>query len=363
MLLAAAVASLVLLATGCSPRGATRAAPVEPTSDTAVSSGTGTTVAASIPSLPAGPAVSDPAPSESTTSTTLPPTPLAGFLGAWEGDDAQTRVFVVTVAQAREDRFAECLRSEGFDYVALDMSDPAFGPYSGPDPSLGEPVAYGIADGLRLAMAGDTANVGDGTPNPNAGLVANLDDAGQAAFAEAEGRCHDAALEAVPDPFDPFGPPGSLDPELGALRRWYIQELAALQHRIGSDPAVVDAEAAWSRCMSSAGFIYAHPTDISADLERRAAPLWDALDAAYRDTGTPSLGPSELAQLSELERDELTIWDADRRCRSESRLDEIRRSVRVRHEREFVQANEDRLALVRDRLHEALAEAREAVGR
>ncbi|HHC08078.1 MAG TPA: hypothetical protein ENK55_05120 [Actinobacteria bacterium] len=268
---------------------------------------------------------------------------------------------MIAVAQAREDRFAACMRAEGFDYVALDMSDPAFGPYSGPVVGDVEPVAYGVAGGIRLAMA-TNRGVRGGTPNPNAGLTAGLDEAGRAALGEAERRCHDEALVAVPDPFDPFGPPGLLDPEVGALRRWYVEELSALQRRIAGDPEVVEAETRWARCMASAGFEYARPGDISADLERRAAPLWEALEVAYRETGAPTLGPSDLDRLAELERDERAIWQADQRCRSESRLDEIRRAVRRRYEQAFVDANEDRLALVRDRYHEALAKAREAIG-
>ena len=119
-------------------------------------------------------------------------------------------------------------------------------------------------------------------------------------------------------------------------------ELAALQERVDADPRIAEATAEWSACMAKRGHSFSDQDEIHAYLGGIANPLLNRLRALG---GHEHIDAAFQADLDALQAIEAEIAVADLAC--EETLQQVRYEVKVEHEQQFLDDNQDRLALLR----------------
>jgi hypothetical protein len=251
-----------------------------------------------------------------------------------------------------EQLIAECMRSEGFEYVPL--TDVYVPPqlddaWALPEDEFSAAYGYGIStilpdvdrptdpneaireamtpaedEAYRVALHGAQANGWSGeTPPP-------LSESGCAGKATAE----------VYGNLDEYG----RDPQWEAL----TSDLSALDMRIDDDPRVIEAEQAWISCMADAGF--SGPDDISGGHTLVANRVDELLGIEGSEAHLP-WNEADPEALRELQQYEIAVATADRACKIEH-FDDVFRKARFELEAEFVEQHRDELEQHRERLAE-----------
>ncbi len=237
-----------------------------------------------------------------------------------------------------EARVRDCMKAEGFDYVAIDPvaekaaimgggtlreQERQFGYFVSTLWGRGRPrddPNRGMRAALRPAERGayDRALGGD---NPGA----TFQDAMDTGDFTRLGGCRRAAIEAV------FG---------GAQVLTAIQgKLDELDERIVSDRRMVRATERWASCMAAAGHRYTDPDAIDTDLLKRMERIVGPLPGKFATGPPPGRRPQPYDRdaLTALQRDELAIWRADTSCerRHITPVEEVvRRDVEARFRRD-----------------------------
>lgn len=304
-----------------------------------------------------------------TRSVGSEPGPLVALLGfdplSGRGDTAAAPRPVTDPGDLTEEeltrkrRFNEavagCMRDQGFEYVIVapraDAAGRVVDPFKLPADQFAKQYGYGFST--------IDAVVTDGS-DPNAAIRARLSDRAKTAYDEAlngrptaspraDGRvvgggmvdsgCFRAARELVYGPDDDAAAAQEARRFSGLLR-----DLEALGKRIDEHPRMVEAERRWSDCMADARL----PGLSSPALARRA--VMDRLVALLR--GRPGsvadvMRKLDPAKVAELRRYELTVAEADYRCRQDG-YDATHASVRNAAEREFVVDQKDALETFRE---------------
>lgn len=277
--------------------------------------------------------------------------PLAEYMGDLWTPDAAT---VVAEQREIEELVAQCMADEGFEYTVPDV-----------EAQLGEPGALSVTDtgtrdwiaehGYGLATpASATAAEGREAAevvDPNVTYVESLSPASLAEY--------DLAL------FGDILPPDDLTPEelaewepqdpgcLGTARETVsgpavhldedyqdlMMEAGALQSAVLDDPAVLEADSAWSDCMADAG----HP-DLSDPADAResiSAALDDLWATVPHDSATAAdLDPTALAELQERE---IATALTDDTCQVDSGYRDVVLGRLHAAEEQFIADNRDRL--------------------
>lgn len=264
--------------------------------------------------------------------------------------------------QEREAKVQEevrrCMQAEGFEYVPMDPSQQhlvRIGPGGGnDDKEFRRSKGYGITTVLGEGFGGepgggrtdpnqkirealseadrkayDRALFGagaEGAGGPGGGIVVREDAGVQGSDVSAgekvEGGCLQAANRKVGgDNFEKVGP-----------------ELEELEERVRSDARMVKADAAWSRCMTGAGYDFERPEDIPAALFERMNKLFGAPESGSGFVSPPDPDSPELAQL---QRDELAMAKADDECSQRTGRAAVAKKVRAEAERRFLEENPD----------------------
>ena len=305
------------------------------------------------------------------------PSPLEEFMG-W---DPRRRIEMseedVQKNREVEERIVECMRGEGFEYIAQDPSVDPTGLSdinALPPDEFAEQYGYGITTIDREAAI-DQAREAD----PNNAVFDGLSDAARRQYfvamngaataaekfgepppsdAEAEARpgCRPQAEEAV------FG--GQEKPPLPADLEEVRREIDALDDQVRSDPRVDAAVTAWGDCMAGAGHPeLVHPDDAQLEIARRWWQLYglelpDGLIEASGVRRPAGVGPGvpgprvvdgqepDPADLAALRQYEVDVALADLGCRPA--YDDVVREVRDEVERAFIEGHRAELEHFRD---------------
>ncbi len=244
---------------------------------------------------------------------------------------------LVIAGQRRyEEELATCMRSEGFDYVPIDVTQPALlgtpvGPMLLTEDEFRDQYGYGAAFNARLAFEPMTATF----INPNVDIVEALGESEREAYNARIRQCYRQLQETLPNPFDP---PLQREGDEPSLQLWLMEQLALIDEAVARDPRVLAAEDSWARCMASEGYDLASPADAYEFIEEQAAPIAARVSEGLTDDVEKAL---EALQVYELQ-----VSDADRKCAEELELDETMRTVRFELETKFLEENGDRVALL-----------------
>jgi hypothetical protein len=312
---------------------------------------------------------------EGATGEEVRPSPIEEFMGL--DPNRRTEMSEDELQQQREveERIVECMRAEGFEYVAQDPSSDPSGlsvvNALSPDEFAAQ-YGYGIST-IDVRAQLDQARAED----PNTAILDGMSEAarreyfaalnGEAAAAEKYGEPPPAAPDARPGcrPQAEEAVFGSLEkPPLPADISALVDEIGALRDQVRRDPRVDAAAAAWGDCMADAGHPeLVHPDDPQTEIARR---LWqlhglelptDLIEPEGRTRpgvnapGVPlPRGGQEPdpAVLAELRQYEVAVALADRGCRVA--YDEVVREVRDEVERGFIEDHRAEMERYRDQV-------------
>jgi hypothetical protein len=305
------------------------------------------------------------------------PSPLEEFMG-WD-PSLRTEMSEEDLQQQREveERIVECMRAEGFEYVA---QDPAVDPTGLSDLNALPPdefaaqYGYGITT-IDRAAAFEQAREAD----PNTAILDELSDAARRQYFEAENGAAAAAEkfgEQPPSEAEAGARPGCRPqaeeavfgsqekPPLPADLETVRREMDALRDQVRSDPRVDAAAAAWGDCMAGAGHPeLTHPDDVQLEIARRWWQLYglELPEGLIVPGGEPrpgGIGPGvpgpraadgqepDPAALAELRQYEVDVAVADLGCRPA--YDDVVREVRDEVERAFIEDHRAELEHFRD---------------
>lgn len=264
-----------------------------------------------------------------------PRSPIETALPYMRLTSEQIQNLTIALQRQYEEDLAVCMRREGFDYIQVDVTQPALlgVPEGMPetDDEFRDRYGFGVALNARLAFEPIISTFID----PNVEIVEALDQAGRDAYNDQLGTCHRQLQETTTSPLDP---PRQSEGEQASLELWLIEQLGALDQAIAKDSRITAAVDQWSRCMANEGFDFASPGQAIQHVDSEAVPI---LERVYEGL-TDELDHA----LEDLQDYELQVSDAGRRCATEVKLDDIMQTVRFEMETEFLEENGDRVALL-----------------
>jgi hypothetical protein len=252
-----------------------------------------------------------------------------------------------------QEKVAECMGEQGFDYVPDTQGGGSFvmSDDSGLDwgsEEFAKTYGYGITT--------DPLGMGDGPEDPhvdpNADFIASLSDTEQAAYNNALWGLPSDASPNEPQEYDwqkagcmgaaqhdVFGEGGfGSDPEFDALS----EGMNSLYTEVRESPIVQEKEADWSDCLADAGFDhFEHKDDASAAISEEYSALFSPPDGeASTSTAPPEPDP---AALDALRLREIAQATADYGCARDSGYAETLTSVQFRIEQAFVDEHKTEL--------------------
>lgn len=270
-----------------------------------------------------------------------------------------------------EDATASCMKTAGFEYVAVPPEQNAKSKFSDafnlPPDKFAEQYGYGIST-IDWSKAG-----GDDDSNPNTKIRSALSAAAQKAYDKALNGPNATGNGAIVIEGGKDGPSSSSQQDLGcrgkAVKQVYgdgadrsvdfkkfdslFKDIQALQKRIDTDQSVVDAISAWSDCMADAGHSgFKKVDDPRQQIQQKLDTLTGNKPPAKGGpsktiTGPPSFDKVDSAKLSELRKSEIALAVADQKCKA-SGYDDAYKKVQYAAEKEFVDQHKAELEAYRD---------------
>jgi len=239
-----------------------------------------------------------------------------------------------TMSELKES-IRRCMAVEGFDYVPYSGTeetrvDGAFvlrrlrAAVSEMDDEFVQRSGYGVTEyrtRLSTYLAAD----------PNIAIVNGLSEEARDVYFDSLARCSRAAREELPAG-------GRIDaiPELEVA-------LIELDQRILADPAVVDAMAAWSRCMMSEGYGFSSPAEAVAFVE---AAVDDAFEQSYLQHPEGRVSDLEDEVIADALEEEIAIATSDAQCRRSTGFGDTLARVREELDRRFAEERGDLIEVV-----------------
>lgn len=198
--------------------------------------------------------------------------------------------------RATEEFVVTCMRESGHEYIvhlpATARTTLLPGNAVGGDPDeFARKYGYGIS-----TFAAASPAEFEPPADPNDAVTAGLEPGARDAYRAALVTCRGRAATTVPRPATMVEVPLTDGTDV----------LADIDRRVHDHPAVVDATAAWSRCMAAAGVHHPDRESLRAELTRRTAALAGGSRTAAQE-----------AELTELRRAEIAAAVADRACSPE----------------------------------------------
>ena len=267
-----------------------------------------------------------------------------------------------------EDATAACMKTAGFEYVAVPPEQNAKSKFSEafnlPPDKFAEQYGYGIS-------TIDWSKAGDDDTNPNTKIRSALSPAAQKAYDKALNGPNATGNGAIVIEGGKDGPSSSGQQDLGcrgkAIKEVYGQDrgmdfkkfeslfkdIQALQKRIDTDQRVVDATSAWADCMADAGHSgFTKVDDPREQIQQKLDTLTGNKPPAKGGpsktiTGPPSFDKVDSAKLSELRKSEIALAVADQKCKA-SGYDDAYKKVQYAAEKEFVEQHKAELEAYRD---------------
>ena len=232
---------------------------------------------------------------------------------------------------------AQCMKDQGFTYLVADQAGaPRQTPAVPPGPAQGtrafaQQYGYGIVWGIQNPPAGGSTEQVD----PNQAILDAMSDTERDAYEHAlQGvQADPPVLGATAPPYDwrTAGCRGSAEHQVEPAKAAYLdptmvelqQEEGTIDATVDASPDVTDAAAAWSSCMSGAGYPgLATPPD-----------AWNAANSQVMAVATPVPGLTESsegtwhlepADATRLQQQEIAVATADLDCRTSSHYDDVR---------------------------------------
>lgn len=246
-----------------------------------------------------------------------------------------------------EGEIRDCMKAQGFDYIPVDpvaQRAALTGKARMSDEEFTKQFGYGISTmfgrGNEQSDPNDRIRKSLTTADRAAYDRALYGDTPGATFAEAVdtghfdqlGGCTKQAAETV------FG--GTT--VLANLQK----KLDALDERILEDQRMVRAVESWTSCMAQEGYRYTDPEEIDGDLQKRFETIV-GVGVRAGATTAPSSGTSyDRAALTDLQREEVKIGNADLKCEKQE-ITPVESKVRPQYEAEFRQQNRQLLSQVK----------------
>jgi hypothetical protein len=268
-----------------------------------------------------------------------PPQELEDTLGFGSGDGAKE-------VQARvENRIRDCMKAQGFDYIPVDpfaQQQAVTGKARITDEEFTRQFGFGIS-----TLFGK----GDQQSDPNARIRATLSTADAAAYDPALGGENPGITFAEAVDSGDFTELGGCTKDASeaafggaAVLTSLVEKLDELDERIIQDQRMVKATERWTACMLDKGYRYEEPDEIDSDLEERFKSIVGS--GVSPGTSTPPAGVSyDRAALTELQRDEVRIANADLDCEKKE-IEPVEQDVRPQYEKQFRDQNQRLLARV-----------------
>jgi hypothetical protein len=268
-----------------------------------------------------------------------PPQELEDTLGFGSGDGAKE------VQSRVENRIRDCMKAQGFEYVPVDpfaQQQALTGKARITDEEFTRQFGYGIS-----TLFGK----GNQQSDPNERIRQSLSEADRAAYDRALGGDNPQVTftEAVDSgDFTELGgcTKDASEAAFGgaAVLTSLVEKLDELDERIIQDQRMVRANEKWAACMLEKGYRYEEPDEIDSDLEERFKSIVGA--GVAPGTSTPPSGASyDRAALTELQREEVRVANADLDCEKQE-IEPVEREVRPQYEAEFRKQNQRLLARV-----------------
>ncbi len=200
----------------------------------------------------------------------------------------------------------------GFEYFSVDYSTIRAAMESGSD--FIERFGYGIS-----TFYGQEGQIADGEGDRNTEYYRSLSEADQVAYDQIlYGENKDATLLVALDSED-FSKTGGCTKE--AVSQVFSPEETAtinfqsdLESRVENDRRIIAAYKKWSECVLDAGYTFERPADISTSLTAR-------LEEITNGQPLEELSESQLADLEELQAEEVDLASVDIECEEEHLAD------------------------------------------
>ncbi len=252
--------------------------------------------------------------------------PLGAFLADLRTEAFPDHDFSDPMAAIEQMKY-DCMTEQGFRYAMIDWAAKSAA-RAAVTPSVDE-EDYMSTHGYGYADSIDAPEVFEhGYVDPNDAI---RDSMSQSEFEAWESHRRDCVHHAQTEISRP-----------GVIYLALEDELAALQERVDADPRIAEATAEWSACMAKRGHSFSDQDEIHAYLGGIANPLLNRLRALG---GHEHIDAAFQADLDALQATEAEIAVADLAC--EEPLQQVRYEVKVEHEQQFLDDNQDRLALLR----------------
>ena len=246
-----------------------------------------------------------------------------------------------------ENETARCMKNQGFDYVPVDpfaQQQALTGKARLTDEDFIKEFGYGIS-----TLFGR----GNAQADPNERIRNSLGTADKAAYDRALGGDNPGATfsEAVDSgDFSELGgcTKEATDKAFGGtdLLSSLVGKLDELDERIVQDQRMVNATEKWSVCMKDQGFSYEEPDAIDEDLTRRFKAIAGSGTRPGATKPADSGVKVDQAALTNLQREEVKIANADTACEKKE-ITPVERQVRPQYEKQFRQQNQSLLARVK----------------
>ncbi|MEU8223035.1 hypothetical protein [Kribbella sp. NPDC048915] len=272
-----------------------------------------------------------------------------------------------------EDATAACMKTAGFEYVAVPPEQGGKGKFSDafdlPPDKFAEQYGYGIS-------TIDWSKAGADDSDPNTKIRSALSPSAQKAYDKALNGPNATGNGAVViQGSGEDGPSTNNATDLGcrgkAVKQVYgedggrtldfkkfeslFKDIQALQKRIESDQRVVDATSGWSDCMADAGHsglktINDPRQQIQKQLDELTGNKPPEKNGPSKTViGPPSFDKVDAAKLAELRTSEIELAVADHKCKAKGYGDTYK-LVQYEAEREFVDQHKAELEAYRDEM-------------
>jgi hypothetical protein len=246
-----------------------------------------------------------------------------------------------------ENAIGACMKEQGFEYVPVDpfaQQQALTGKARLSDEDFIKEFGYGIS---TLFGRGNTQ------ADPNERIRASLGAADRAAYDRALGGDNPGATfsEAVDSgDFSELGgcTKEATDKAFGgtATLTSLVGKLDELDERIVQDQRMVNATEKWAVCMKDQGFSYEEPDAIDEDITRRFKAIVGSGTRPGATKPADSGVKVDTAALTNLQREEVKIANADAACEKKE-ITPVERQVRPQYEKTFRQQNQALLARVK----------------
>lgn len=289
--------------------------------------------------------------SSSSSSNSSRESPIGDLLGIPAADDDAMEEYFGQLQKDAEQKIAECMIGEGFEYTPPDYS--AFESIGAADFESRE-FAEERGFGSNPFAGGAMQEAFEDFTDPNQEYVESL--------TQGEREAYQTALSGNPPDFDPssddefiFEPSGCQGDayesvfSFGQVFEQFNDEFESMEENFAADPRIVVAQGDWSRCMSDAGFSYASAEDARESFSDRYETIMrsgDIFEMPEIDpdnppeegdtifSGPPAIKPEAQVELDAILEEEIDVATATWDC-SEP-MKELEREVRLEMEQDFV---------------------------